>query len=200
MKSIAILCISVLMGNLGVLAQPANRFSIQAGYLYSTSALTRTSTVLIGLSNFDPKPGFYAGLTYEHQVSTWLTSQVEFRYQQKGYVSRLPFVDQAWANTYRYLGIAPMIGVKLVKNLRLLIGPQVNVLVNKSVSGLETQSQTDANRRFELGLMGRASYQFNRVGLTAGYFNGLTAYSKTDVYYLTNQNWQAGLLYQLTKK
>jgi hypothetical protein len=199
MKSIAILFISVLVGNLPALAQSANRFSIQAGYLYSTSTFTQTTTFAIGLPNFDPKPGFYAGLTYEHQLSTLLTSGLELTYQQKGYISRIPYVNPASINTYRYLGITPMLGIRLIKNLRILLGPEVNLLVNKSTRGLETQPLTDANRRLEVGLVGRASYQFNRVGLTAGYFKGLTAYYKPDFYYLTNQNWQLGLFYQLNK-
>jgi hypothetical protein len=168
--------------------------------LYSTSTLTPTTTYAIGLPDFDPKPGFYVGLTYEHQLSTLLTTELEFTYQQKGYIIRVPYVNSESINTYRYLGITPMLGIRLIKNLRFLLGPQVNLLVNKSTRGLETQPLTDANCRLEVGLVGRVSYQFNRVGLTAGYFKGLKAYYKPDFYHLTNQNWQLGLFYQLNKK
>jgi hypothetical protein len=92
-----------------------------------------------------------------------------------------------------------MAGVRLINNLRFLIGPQLNLLVNKSTNGLETQPLTNASRRLEFGLVGRVSYQYNRVGLTASYFKGLTTYFKTDFYNLTNQNWQLGLYYQLNK-
>jgi hypothetical protein len=200
MKSITILLISTLISNIPALSQSINRFSIQTGYLYSTSTLTPTTTYAIGLPDFDPKPGFYVGLTYEHQLSTLLTTELEFTYQQKGYIIRVPYVNSESINTYRYLGITPMLGIRLIKNLRFLLGPQVNLLVNKSTRGLETKPLTDANCRLEVGLMGRVSYQFSRVGLTAGYFKGLKAYYKPDFYYLTNQNWQLGLFYQLNKK
>ena len=202
MKSITILLISTLIGNISALSQSIDRFSIQTGYLYSTSTLTRTSAVLIGLPNFDPKPGFYVGLTYEHQLSILLTTELGFTYQQKGYIARRPFVDQESINTYRYLGVTPMIGIRPIRNLRFSIGPQLNLLVNKSTSGLETQPllDTDRNRKLEFGLSGRISYELNRVGLVASYFKGLTAYYKPDFYHLTDQSWQLGLSYQLNKK
>lgn len=200
MKSITILFISALISNLPALSQSVNRFSIQAGYLYSTSTLTQTTTYAIGLPNFEPKPGFYAGIAYEHLVSPLLTSQIELIYQQKGHVRWIPFVDQTSTNTYRYFGITPMVGIRTLKNLRFLIGPQVNWLINKSITGLETQLMKAVNRRFEFGLMGRGSYQFHRVGLSVSYFKGLTAYYKPDFFYLTNQNWQLGLLYQINKE
>lgn len=201
MKSVTTLLISVLISNTPVLSQSTDRFSIQVGYLHSASTLTWTSSVLIAPPNFDPKPGFYVGLTHEHQLSSLLNSQLELTYQQKGYIGRISYVDQESINTYRYLGITPMVGVRLIRNFRFLIGPQLNLLVNKSTSGSETQPllATDRNRRLELGLLGRLSYQFNRVGLTTSYFKGLTAYY-IDSYYLTSQNWQLGLSYQLTKK
>lgn len=202
MKSITILLISTLISNIPTLSQSINRFSIQTGYLYSTSTLTRTSPVLIGLPNFDPKPGFYVGLTYEHRLSTLLTTELEFTYQQKGYIVRMPYLNSESINTYRYLGVTPMIGIRPIRNLRFLIGPQLNLLVNKSTSGLETQPllDTDRNRKLEFGLLGHVSYELNRVGLVVSYFKGLTAYYKPDFYHLTNQNWQLGLFYQLNKK
>jgi hypothetical protein len=199
MKSITTLLIYILVSNTFMLAQSINRLSIQAGYLYSTSTLTRTSTVLIGLPNFDPKRGFYVGLTYDHQLSALLTSGLELTYQQKGYISRIPYVNSESINTYRYLGLTPMVGIRPIDNLRFLIGPQLNLLINKSPSGSKFQRSTDTNRKFEFGLVGCVSYQYNRVGLKASYFKGLTAYFKTDYYYLTNQNWQLGLFYQLNK-
>ncbi|AUD04167.1 outer membrane beta-barrel protein [Spirosoma pollinicola] len=200
MKSIASFLISVWISTMPALAQSINRFSFQAGYLYATSKLTRTSTALFGLPDFDPKPGFYMGLTYEHQISTLITSQLELTYQQKGSINRTSPLSPEFINTYSYLSLTPMVGVKPVKNLHFLIGPQLNLLVNKLTRGSDTQVLFDANRRLEFGLMGRASYQFNRVGLTASYFKGLTAYYKRDYYYyLMNQNWQVGLAYQLNK-
>jgi hypothetical protein len=198
MKSITTLLICVLVSNTPTLAQSINRFGIQAGYLYSTSSLTPTTTYAIGLPTINPKPGYYIGLTYEHQLSTLLTGGLELTYQQKGYIGQIPYISES-INTYRYLGLAPMASVRLVKNLHFLIGPQLNLLVNKSTNGLETQPLTNVSRQLEFGLVGRVKYQYNRVGLTASYFKGLTTYFKTDFYKLTNQNWQLGLYYQLNK-
>ncbi len=193
MRFFSILLISALLDNLPVLAQKVNRFNIQAGYLYSTSALTRTSTALIGIPEPEPKPGFYGGLTYEHQVSTFFTGQLELTYQQKGHIDE-GFPDEKFNRTYRYLGITPMIGVMPIKNLRFLVGPGLNLLLNGFVNGVAE------TRLLEFGPMVRSSYQFHRISLTVGYFKGLTAYLKSNHHYLTNQNWQMGLLYQLSKR
>lgn len=198
MKSVTTLLICVLVSSNSILAQSINRFDVQVGYLYSTSTLTPTTTYAIELPNINSKPGYYIGLTYEHQLSTLLTGGLGLTYQQKGYIGQIPYISES-VNAYRYLGIAPMAGVRLIKNFRFLIGPQLNLLVNKSTNGLETQPLTNVSRRLEFGLVGRVSYQYNRVGLTASYFKGLTTYFKTDFYNLTNQNWQLGLYYQLNK-
>ena len=203
MKSIASLLISVLLGATLTLAQSINQFSCQAGYLSATSKPTRTSTALFGLPDFEPKPGFYVGLTYQHHLSTLLTSQLQLTFQQKGYTNpTTPGPGHpAFINTYCYLSLTPMVGVKPSKHLHFSLGPQLNLLVNKLTRGSGVQPEFDANRRLEFGLMGHARYQVNRVGLTASYFKGLTAYYKLDhYYYLMNQNWQIGLAYQLSKK
>jgi hypothetical protein len=193
MKFITTLLIYLLVSTTLTLAQSIDRFSLQTGYLYSNSTLTRTNPVLpIGLPNFDPKPGFYIGLTYEHQLSTLLISGLELTYQQKGFIGRTPYISPELISTYRYLGLTPMIGLMPIWNLRFSIGPQLNLLVNKSMSD-------KADRKLEFGLLGRVSYQYNRVGLIASHFKGLTAYYKSDIYYLMNQNWQLGVFYQLNK-
>lgn len=193
MKPIITLLVYVLVSNAPTLAQSINRLNIQAGYLYSTSTLTPTTYYTIGLPDINSKPSYYIGLTYEHQLSTLLTSGLELTYQQKGYI----ILESI--NTYRYLGLTPMAGIIPIRNLRFLIGPQLNLLVNKSVNGLKNQPLINGSRRLEFGMAGRVSYQHNRVGLTASYFKGLTTYFKTDFYNLTNQNWQLGLFYQLNK-
>jgi hypothetical protein len=190
MKLITTVFIGVSLSVTSALAQSTHRFHIQGGYLYATSALIRTSNALIGLPEVTPKPGFYVGLTYQHQLSTRLTGALELTYQHKGYVGRSPSFTST--NPYAYLGLTPMLGIKVVRNLRLSAGPQGNVLVNRTASGNE-------RKKVEFGLLGRVSYQLNRVGLSAGYFRGLTAYEKTDFHYLTNQNWQLGLFYQLNR-
>ncbi|MBC3795391.1 outer membrane beta-barrel protein [Spirosoma utsteinense] len=200
MKSIAFLLISMLLGNLSARSQSVSQFSIQAGYLYSTPTFTRTTYYLIGLPDFEPKPGFYAGISYEHSLSPLVTSQIEFTYQQKGHTVKNAFPDEKFGNAFRYLSITPMVGITPIKNLRFLIGPQINWLIDRSINGAETSQSKSANRRFEFGLMGRGSYQFYRVGLSVSYFEGLTAYYKSNFFYLTNQNWQLGLHYQLDKK
>ena len=198
MKAIIILLICVLVSNTPTLAQPINRLNIQAGHLYSTSTLTPTTYYAIGLPNINPKSGYYIGLTYEHQFSTLLSGGLELTYQQKGYISQIPYISES-INTHRYLGLTPMVGIRPIQNLRFLIGPQLNLLVNKSTNGVDIQLLSNGSRRLEFGLAGRVSYQYNRVGLTASYFRGLTTYFKTDFYNLTNQNWQLGLFYQLNE-
>ena len=198
MKPIITLLICVLVSSTPTLAQSIKKLSIQAGYLYSTSTLTPTTYYAIGLPYINPKPGYYIGLTYERQLSTLLTSRLELTYQHKGYIGENPYISES-INTYRYLGLTPMAGIRPIKNLRFLIGPQLNLLVHKSSNGLETQPLIDGGRWLEFGLVSRVSYQYSRVGLTASYFKGLTNYFKIDFYNLTNQNWQLGLFYQLNK-
>ena len=199
MKAIATLLVTVFISNAPILAQSISRFSLQAGYLYSVSTLIRTSPVLISLPDVVAKPGFYAGITYDHQNSTGFTTQLELTYQQKGHINPVTYTNPTSTTTYRYVSITPMAGLRLIKNLRFLVGPQLNLLINRSISGLEALPLTRADHRLEFGVVARASYQVNRVGLRASYFKGLTAYYQPDFYYLTNQNWQLGLFYQLHK-
>lgn len=199
MKPIITLLICVLIGNIPSLAQSINRLSAQAGYLYSTHTLTPTTYLIDGLPDSDFKPGFYVGLTYEHQLSTLLTSGLNLSYQQKGDIGGSAYIKPRTINTYHYLGVTPMIGIRPIQNLRFLIGPQLNFLVNKSTSNLRTYRLINVNHTLEFGLLGRISYELNRVGLSASYFKGLTAYYTTDSYYSTNQTWQLGLFYQLNK-
>lgn len=179
--------------------QSTDRLTVQAGYLQSVSRLQPTSSVLIGYPDIVAKPGFYLGLTYEHALSSLVTIEFDLSYQQKGHISQLPYITPASINTYRYMGLTPMIGIRPLANACFLLGPQVNLLLSRSTKGLETQPLFDANRKVEFGLAGRIQYQFNRVGLSLSYINGLTAYYKPDNYQLTNRNWQVSLFYQLNK-
>ncbi len=176
-------------------AQKANLFNIRAGYLQSNTIVDITNTIKVGIVPLEEKPGFYAGLAYEHLLSALLTSQIEINFQQKGYRSQ----DILWGydtrNNYNYIGITPTVGIRLIKNLSFSVGPEVNLLVSKSTTSLNS-------KLVELGLVGRGRYQIDRIGITGGYFRGLTFYDRsyTKTYSFRNQNWQLGLFYQLSKR
>lgn len=195
-----ILFLSCLVSPLWPLfGQSTDRFAVQAGCLQSVSRLRPISPVLIGYPDVVAKPGFYVGFTYEHALSSLITGEFDLSYQQKGHISQLPYITPASINTYRYIGLTPMIGIRPLANVCFLLGPQINLLLSRSTKGLETQPLFDANRKVEFGLAGRVQYQFDRVGLSLSYVKGLTAYYKPENYQLTNQNWQVGLYYQLSK-
>lgn len=176
-------------------AQKANLFGTRAGYLQSSTIIDITNPLTIGIGPVETKPGFYVGLAYEHSLSNLLTSQIEINFQQKGQLYQNFPREANQRNTYNYVGITPTIGVRLIKQLTFSIGPEMNILVGKSTIWSKS-------RLIELGVVGRGRYQFNRVGITGGYFRGLTVYdqSPTNTYAFTNQNWHVGLLYLLRKK
>lgn len=172
--------------------QSKDRLNVGAGYSYSDAIVGIENTLLIGIAPIKPKSGFYVSLAYEHQLTGLFTTQIELTLQQKGYRYE-SFVEQQLVPVrYTYIGINPTIGIKPVKKLSFLIGPEVNLLISES-------SSLSKSKPIEIGLTSRGRYQFSRVGVTGGYFKALTFYelSRTGTYSFTNQNWQVGLTYQL---
>ncbi|QDK81535.1 PorT family protein [Spirosoma sp. KCTC 42546] len=176
-------------------AQSKNRFNIGAGYSYSNTIIAIENTLLIGIAPIKPKPGFYVSLAYEHQLSGLFTTQLELNLQQKGHRYESSVEQRLVPVRYTYIGINPTIGVKPVKKLSFLIGPEVNLLISKSTSWSNSKP-------IEIGLTGRGRYQFSRIGITGGYFRAITFYdlTSTGTYSFTNQNWQVGLTYQLSPR
>lgn len=195
MRGFLLLLVLILLSCSPLWAQKANLFSVRAGYLESSTIVDITNTLLIGLAPLKTKPGFYVGFAYEHPLSTWFTSQIELNFQQKGHQFRGFPKEADMRSRYNYIGVTPMIGIKLIQKLCFLIGPELNLLISKSATWPDS-------KHAELGLVGRGRYQINRVGITGGYFRGLTVFdrSPTHTYSFTNQNWQVGLVYQVSKR
>ncbi|SOD88909.1 PorT family protein [Spirosoma fluviale] len=175
-------------------AQKENSFTIRAGYLHSSTHVEIANSLLIGIALVKAKPGFYIGLAYEHLLSTLLTSQIELNFQQKGQRLGNYAGDMPINLNYNYIGLTPTIGIQPMSNLSFWVGPEVNLLVGKSSSWPHSNS-------IEVGLVGRVRYQFRRMGITGGYFKGLTVHdrSTTKTYAFTNRNWQVGLSYLISK-
>lgn len=189
-KLILTICIFI---NAFAQAQSINRLTAQAVYLYSLTHLTSTTYSLIGLPEVKLKPGFYAGIAYTHQWKNRLIGGFEVGYQNKGFAQRDYINDRNISITYHYLSITPLIGISPLKGFDVLVGPQLNVLLSKSVR------VGDNDKPVEFGLAGKLRYQYHRFGLTAGYFKNLTVFYRSGDYYLINQNWQVGLQYQLNR-
>ncbi|WP_461108779.1 hypothetical protein [Spirosoma koreense] len=179
----------VLSSHFKLAAQSKNHVNLGAGYIHSATIVAIENPLLIGVIPPEPKAGFYVSLAYEHQLSDRWTSQVEMHFQQKGFQTQ-NLERKTVTIPYNYLGISPTVGFSPINPLTLFIGPELNILLNRS-----------EGKPAEFGLTGRARYQFNRIGITGGYFRALTMYQLTSsgTYSFTNQNWQIGLSYQLIR-
>ena len=195
MKRFLLLLALLSFGYSSLWGQKANLFNVRAGYLQSSTIVDVTNPLLIGLEPIKTSPGFYIGLAYEQPLSTLFTSQVEMNFQQKGHLHQSFSKEGSHRNTYNYIGITPTVGIQLIRKLTFSVGPEMNLLINESTAWSNS-------RIIELGVVGRGRYQFSRVGITGGYFRGLTVYdqSPTDTYAFTNHNWQVGLTYTLNKR
>lgn len=178
---------------LPVQAQSKSSFGVSAGYLYSTTRVNTTSSTL-RLEGIDAKGGYYAGLMYRYSFSNRWLGRLDVDYQNKGQVTRNQNGILVRNNTYGYLGITPTIGINAFKNVFVLVGPEVNVLLGKN-------TKWDNAQPVEVGVVGKGTYQLNRVLLNVGYFRGLTSYDRTSIvlssFDFLNQNWQIGLTYLL---
>jgi hypothetical protein len=101
--------------------------------------------------------------------------------------------------TYYYLGVSPLIGLRLTDRLTIYTGPDVNVQIARGKSW-------GKGYPLELGINARVAYSFGRFGVEAGYFRGFTRIDRfeagdisggpviNDIY---NQHVQTGINYRL---
>lgn len=182
-------------------AQQWNWFQDRPELLYTVryGSPVRPPFVTSYLGGVEPQFGYYlGGFLYKDLTPNRLTFRLDATIQMKS--ARAANNGKTVFNaSYYYLGITPLIGLRLTDRLTIYTGPEGSLQVAKGKSW-------GKGYPFELGVHARLTYDFGRFGAELGYFRGFTRIDRfeiggipggpgtNDIY---NQHVQAGLIYRL---
>ena len=185
--------------------RPRSGIGFRVGLNYSTPSVTaavaRPPLITSYLGGVEPQFGYYlGGFLYKDFSRDRLTFRLDATIQMKA--ARAAYNGNTVFNAaYYYLGITPLIGLRLTDKLTIYTGPDVNLQVSRGKSW-------GKGYPLELGVNARLTYSFGRFGAEVGYFRGFTRIDRfeagglpggpaiNDIY---NQHVQAGLNYRLSQ-
>lgn len=184
-------------------ARPSSGIGFRVGLNYSTPSVTaavvKPPFFTSHLGGVEPQFGYYlGGFLYKDLARDRLTFRLDATLQMKS--ARAAYNGNTVFNaTYYYLGVSPLIGLRLTDRLTIYTGPDVNVQITRGKSW-------GKGYPLELGINARVTYSFGRFGVEAGYFRGFTRIDRfeaggisggpviNDIY---NQHVQTGINYRL---
>ncbi|GAB3785788.1 hypothetical protein GCM10028818_48020 [Spirosoma horti] len=170
---------------------------------YSTPSVTATPVrppfITSYLSGVEPQFGYYlGGYLYKDLTPDRLTFRLDATIQMKS--ARAAYNGKTVFNaSYYYLGITPLIGLRLTDRLTIYTGLEGSLQVARGKSW-------GKGYPLELGVTARLTYDFGRFGAELGYFRGFTRIDRfeigsipgspatNDIY---NQHVLVGLTYRL---
>lgn len=166
-----------------------------------TAAVVSSSLATSFLGGVQPRYGYYiGGFMYKDLAPDQLTFRLDATLQMKGIGSGYQGKTVLRARYY-YVGLSPLIGVHLHKNLTVYMGMEANVLLAK-------QNPWGKTYPFEIGTTLHVAYTLGAFSVEAGYFRGFTKLDRFELYNqpggpaindFYNQNIQLGLLYNWGK-
>jgi hypothetical protein len=185
--------------------RPSSGIGFRVGLNYSTPSVTaavvKSTMFTTFLGGVEPQFGYYlGGYLYKDLTPDRLTFRLDATIQMKS--ARAADNGKTVFNaSYYYLGITPLIGLRLTDRLTIYTGPEGSLQVAKGKSW-------GKGYPFELGVNARLTYDFGRFGAELGYFRGFTRIDRfeiggipggpatNDIY---NQHVLAGLTYRLSQ-
>lgn len=181
-----------------------NGISVRMGLNYSMPTVTAyyinssiPTSILWGVR---PKAGFYLGASY---YSDLLTNRLSLRIDATGQMKSTANIDLTGnlvlRSRYFYIGLRPMVGLQLTKQLTVYSGVEANLLTT-------SQNSFGGAVPLNVGASLRCSYRIRSLGIEIGYYRGFTRYDRLNDFIgiggafqhdFYNQTLETGLIYYL---
>lgn len=148
-------------------------FGVKGGFNHMKTILVKQpKNSSLNLTGIRGAYGFQGGAWGTVPLNRWLFIEIDLDYSEKGHQRYIPRTDTVVANSrYRYVGVNPQLGVTY-KGLFLSAGPEVNLLMSKSV--------LPPTERVPVvwALTTRLGYQYRKLRAEFFYTRGLSSYDE----------------------
>lgn len=170
-----------------------NGIVFRTGVNYSITRYSTTPNVQLG--NLEPRAGLYIGSFYYKDLAV---NGLVFRADAIFQARQLGGVDKRGLSVreskYYYVGISPLLGLRLATHLTAFVGPELNVQIGRN-------DTFGRGQPIEVGAITRVVYAFRKIGVECSYFRGFSPYEQFtlfgDKFDFYNQNWQIGITHTL---
>jgi outer membrane immunogenic protein len=156
-------------------AQSSTRVGLKAGLTYMTLGAATSNGVSI---NYDYRPGFQGGITFEAPLSESISFNPQLLYTQKGgnAIATIMGINVDVKTQVNYIDLPLLFGFKANPSLSFYAGPQVSFLMSQKTVAIvtgyppATSTETDDLQKTAVGGNIGAGYAItNNVGINLNY-------------------------------
>ena len=166
-------------------------FGFKAGLNHmSTQLVKQPRNYIVNLGGVRNANGFQAGVWATVPLNRWLFIDTDLGFIQKGNQRYNPPIELLGSDNYRYLNLSTRLGATY-KGVFVSVGPEANVLLNKSVTFPITLDSSPV----EWAVNARLGYQHRQLRADVFYSKGLSLYDKS---ILDVENQRGTLFYSKT--